>query len=371
MGAHFLVLLLFFQLGVMPMALVGVASVALYLCAFLLLARGRFRTAFWIAVFELSLHGILATLLVGPQFGFQYYPLLVLILLFIQPFYSTAQSVFFSGTTLASAGLITGYALYHPPLYAVSSGWSEVMIVTMMMLWPIFVLVMVLPFIRASAEAEEALEAAFAESERLLLNVLPQPIAERLKASPGMIADEHDNVAVLFVDIVGFTAMSDRLSPGQIVQLMNQIFSAVDALVEKFGAEKIKTIGDAYMVAVGLPTPCADPDETIAELALEILAAFDAFLEPGTNRPVEARIGIHSGRVVAGVIGNRKFAYDIWGDTVNTAARLESAGVPGKIQLTEEMAARLAERFFVTPRGEITVKGKGQVAVCFLDGLRA
>jgi len=225
---------------------------------------------------------------------------------------------------------------------------------------------MVLPFVRASARAEKELATAYGESERLLLNILPESIAKRLKTTEGMIADDHDKVAILFADIVGFTRMSDRLRPAEVVTLLNDVFNAIDELVAKYGVEKIKTIGDAYMVVAGLPNPVADPDETIARLALDIRETVSRFTEPETGNPVQVRIGISSGSVVAGVIGNRKFAYDLWGDAVNVAARMEATGEAGKIQATDAFAASLADRFEFEPRGEIEIKGKGKTATCFL-----
>ncbi len=366
--AHLSVLLLFWQTGVRPMAVFGIFSVATYLFALFLLIRGYFRLAFWIAIAELILHGIAATVCVGIQYGFQQYALLVLILLFIQPFYGTKMAVMMAALTLTSTGLLTIYALNNPPLYQISGNWSDAMTVTMTIMWPVFVLVMVLPFIRASARAEEEVQAAYGESERLLLNILPSSIAEKLKASPDMIADDHEKVAILFVDIVGFTELSERLQPGEVVALLNQIFNAIDDLVSKHGCEKIKTIGDAYMVVAGLPKPVENSEKTIAQLALDIRSAVSRFSLPGTDKPVQVRIGINSGKVVAGVIGNRKFAYDLWGDAVNVASRMEATGLVGAIQMPDELAQRLADHFQIEPRGLIEVKGKGKVATSLLIG---
>jgi class 3 adenylate cyclase len=203
-----------------------------------------------------------------------------------------------------------------------------------------------------------------------LLNILPKPIAERLKRSSGMIADDYDRVAILFADIVGFTAMADRLPPGEVVDLLNDVFNAFDKLAENYRVEKIKTIGDAYMVVAGLPTAEDEPEEILARLALDLVRATEQFRTPGTGAPLQVRIGLNSGRVVAGVIGQRKFAYDLWGDAVNVAARLEATGEPGRIQLSESLADTLADRFTFEPRGEIEVKGKGLMRTCFLTGTR-
>lgn len=366
--AHAQSMLTFLNVGVMFMFYFNIFSVTLFIAASLLLRAGRYRLAYWGALTELVLHGIAATVCVGYEQGYQNYAFLVVVLLFIQPFYSRTFSIFMSAATLASAGLVVFYSLNNPPVYQIDESWAQSQTVSATIIWPIFVLIMVLPFVAASARAEKQLNDAYAESERLLLNILPAPIAERLKTTGGMIADDHERVAVLFADLVGFTDMSSRLQPAEVVSVLNEVFNAIDDLVAKYGVEKIKTIGDAYMVVAGLPTPIADPNETIARLALEIQDTVKNFTEPGSDRAVSVRIGINAGKVVAGVIGNRKFAYDLWGDTVNVAARMEASGEAGRIQVTDEFAAGLADRFTFEPRGEIDIKGKGMIATSFLVG---
>jgi class 3 adenylate cyclase len=212
-----------------------------------------------------------------------------------------------------------------------------------------------------------ALDVEKGKSDALLLNILPAQVAERLKADGESIADGFAQVTVLFSDIVGFTKMSDRLSPAELVRRLNAIFSAFDALADRFGVEKIKTIGDAYMVAGGLPHRTEDHAEAIAEMAIEMRAALEG-LKGTLGEAISIRIGIHTGPVVAGVIGKKKFIYDIWGDTVNTASRMESHALPGTIQVSEETYKLLGPKFALTPRGEIDVKGKGMMKTWFLDG---
>ena len=365
---HFLVMLSFLNTGVTFMVIFNIFSVTLFATATYLLRRGYYRLAYWGAIAELVLHGIAATICVGTAYGFQQFPFLVVILLFIQPFYSQRFSIFMTGAVLASSAAVTYYATNNPPVYEIAEYWVNSMIMSSVITWPIFVLIMVLPFVRASARAEKELAAAYGESERLLLNILPAPIARRLKTTEGMIADDFDRVAVLFADIVGFTQMSDRLQPAQVVTLLNDVFNAIDKIVAKYGVEKIKTIGDAYMVVAGVPSPIPDPEETIARLALDIQNAVAQFKVPGTDEPVQVRIGLNAGKVVAGVIGNRKFAYDLWGDAVNVAARMESTGEIGRIQVTDEFAQILEGRFQFEPRGEVDIKGKGVISTSFLTG---
>jgi class 3 adenylate cyclase len=206
-----------------------------------------------------------------------------------------------------------------------------------------------------------------ARAEELLLNVLPASIAERLKRGQRPIADGFPRVSVLFADIVGFTKMSERVTPVELVDRLNRMFSSFDDLADKLKLEKIKTIGDAYMVAGGLHSHEYDHAQTIAEMALGMQRRASEF---GTEfgEPLSIRIGIHTGPVVAGVIGKRKFIYDVWGDTVNTASRMESHGEPGTIHVTEDTRQLLKDMYELSSRGEINVKGKGLMSTWFLVG---
>jgi class 3 adenylate cyclase len=210
-----------------------------------------------------------------------------------------------------------------------------------------------------------ALQLEQERSERLLLNVLPAPIATRLKAGEPVIADAFPEVTVLFADIVDFTRRSQRISPAQVVQALNELFSAFDELAQRYGVEKIKTIGDAYMVAGGLPDPRPDHAQAIAEMALAVQAEVTRHTDP-SGRPLAVRIGIDTGPVEAGVIGTAKFSYDLWGDTVNTASRMESHGIPGCIQVTERTYQRLRDGYRFQQRGPIQVRGMGELVTWFL-----
>jgi class 3 adenylate cyclase len=205
------------------------------------------------------------------------------------------------------------------------------------------------------------------KSERLLLNVLPAPIAARLKQTEGVIADGFPEVTVLFADIVDFTRRSERIAPEQVVQALNDLFSAFDQHARQRGLEKIKTIGDAYMVAGGLPDPRPDHAVAVAEMAMAMRDEVARRTDPG-GQPLAVRIGIDTGPVVAGVIGTSKFSYDLWGDTVNMASRMESQGIAGCIQVTARTYERLRDGYRFERRGPIPVKGKGEIVTYFLVG---
>ncbi len=216
----------------------------------------------------------------------------------------------------------------------------------------------------------EALRTERDRSERLLLNVLPRAIADRLKDAQTTIADSFSEVSILFADIVGFTQLASRVPPGEVVGVLNDIFSDFDALLDRHGLEKIKTIGDAYLVAGGVPTPCPDHAAAVAEMALDMCESLDRF-NLRTGASFAMRVGINSGPVVAGVIGTHKFIFDLWGDAVNIASRMESHGEPGRIQVSEATWQLLGDRYRFEERGVIEVKGKGLMRTFFLLGRQA
>jgi class 3 adenylate cyclase len=213
------------------------------------------------------------------------------------------------------------------------------------------------------------LEEARRRSEELLLNILPSPIAKRLEAGEGMIADRFSDVTVLFADIVGFTPMSAHLPAEDVVELLDAVFTEFDKIAAYYELEKIKTIGDCYMAVGGIPEPRSDHAERVASAALDMLPALSN-LGSRMDLPLSVRIGLHSGDVVAGVIGRQKFIYDLWGDTVNTASRMESHGVGDHIQCTEAVRHLLDHLYEFELRGEVEVKGKGMMPTYFLVGAK-
>jgi adenylate cyclase len=216
-------------------------------------------------------------------------------------------------------------------------------------------------------DALDALRLEQAKSESLLLNILPRSIAEQLKAQTRPIADQFTSASILFADVVDFTPWAERLAPAEVVRILDQLFSHFDTLAERHGLEKIKTIGDCYMAAAGVPTPRPDHARALALMALDMLDVMGASDDVG-QLGLELRVGINSGPVVAGVIGRKRFLYDLWGDAVNTASRMESHGTPGRIQITRATYELLGEEFVYEPRGPILVKGKGEMEAWYLVG---
>jgi adenylate cyclase len=224
-------------------------------------------------------------------------------------------------------------------------------------------------FVRQREQALSALRTEQDRAETLLLNILPRSIADKLKTDTSTIADQFAAASILFADIVDFTPLSERLKPAELVDILDHLFSHFDGLAERYGVEKIKTIGDCYMVAAGVPTPREDHARVMARLALDMREAMRSEDAVG-HLGLELRIGINSGPVVAGVIGRKRFLYDLWGDAVNMASRMESSGTPGRIQVTRETYELLQDEFELEPRGTVAIKGKGEVETWYLVNRR-
>ena len=223
----------------------------------------------------------------------------------------------------------------------------------------LFIFFMVMYYVRQRA-------VLLGQSERLLRNILPSPIADRLKAEDGIIADDFEAASVLFADVVGFTPMTSEMTSAEVVGMLDEVFSEIDRLVDERGLEKIKTIGDEYMVAAGVPEPREDHAEVLCDLALAMRDMADTMTFSG--RRISFRTGINSGAVVAGIIGVKKFSYDLWGDAVNVASRMETSSLPGEIQITRATHDLVSGAFLCEPKGLIDVKGKGEMEVWRLVG---
>ncbi len=225
--------------------------------------------------------------------------------------------------------------------------------------------------LREIDRAERAMESEYERSERLLANILPASIADRLKEpTRTVIADKYDDASILFADIAGYTKRASDTAPAELVRFLDRLYTDLDALVDRHGLEKVKTSGDSYMVVSGVPIPRADHIEALAHLALEIADAVSD-LKDSQGRDVPLRIGMAAGPVVAGVVGAKKFFYDVWGDAVNVAARMETTDVEGRIQVPDNVYERLRHTFVLEERGLVEVKGKGAMHTWYLVGHRA
>jgi adenylate cyclase len=271
-----------------------------------------------------------------------------------------------AGVSLVSLELyynVYGRLVGFPPEIILLSRWSS-----MLTLFMVFLFVSLYHY-RVVVNAENRLEREHQVSEGLLLNILPAEIALRLKTSREPIADRIEGASILFADLTGFTVLASRIPPRRVVEILNTLFSKFDQLCHSRGLEKIKTIGDAYMVAGGVPTAAESHYAAVADCALEMIAFIKS--DPIPEAPgLSVRIGIHTGPVVAGVICERKFAYDLWGDTVNTASRMESHGLPNRIHVSAEFYERTKDRYLYEPRGALSIKGKGMMETYLLEGKR-
>lgn len=363
---HLLFIFLFLYWNVPALAIANVFSVILWTAA-IIFWRYRYQHLSIVTVaFEVIIHAALSVQYLGWGSGMQYY---LFTLLLAGSLIHWPRRISLSFTVLLATLFILFYyyAQFNPPLAAVDP--FQLGLLNSVNIISTFGIcaVTTLYFIAVADKAEAALEVEHAKSEALLHNVLPTVIAARLKQQPATIADGFNHASILFADIVGFTVLSQQIPPDRVVQMLNDIFSRFDELVDRYGLEKIKTVGDAYMAAAGIPTPRVDHAERLADFALamrDVLADYNRSV--GTN--LQLRIGLNSGPVVAGVIGRRRFLYDLWGDSVNTASRMESHGLPGEIQVTDSTYRLLREKYSFVERGEIEVKGKGPMRTYFLRG---
>jgi class 3 adenylate cyclase len=360
---HAAFVVLFGWLGIRHMVIYNVASVVFWLGIIPLHRRRAFALLLTLEASEIVLHAVLATLALGWAAGFQFYVLLIVGFAFLTPM-SMPHKLGLSALSIAiHAGLFL-YVRANPPP-PIGGGVIDVLGVINLVGTSLVLCVIGFVYYLMAERVEGALDRERQRSEQLLLNILPAPIAARLKAGEEPIADRLEDVTIMFCDIVDFTPLAQRIPPDDVVELLNRIFCRIDELVDRYGLEKIKTIGDAYMVAAGVPEPRDDHAEAVARLALDLVRVVE---QTGTG--LRMRIGINSGPVVAGVIGRRKFSYDLWGDSVNLAARMESHGVPGRVQVSEATKDLLQARFEVEERGVIEVKGKGNMRTWFVTAER-
>ena len=363
---HGLMVPLFYFLDRPVLAVFNIASTVIFAACTYLQTRDQASTAFMLASIEMCLHGILATLLLGVETGFFFYILLLSGIAVLGPLKEMRLRIFSSATFAVLAAVVCAYVLAYGPSEPLGFMWTAVFLVTNILMLVVFLTVILHSYDNAVTSAEQALQKEHGRSEALLDNILPPKVSARLKQGEEPIADSHAQVTVLFADIVGFTERSAKMPPEHLLELLNNAFTRFDHLVERYDLEKIKTIGDAYMVVGGVPEPRDDHAQAVAGLAIDMVEACDE-ISSELGEPFNVRIGINSGPVVAGVIGERKLAYDLWGDVVNTASRMESHGEPGRIQITPATKELLNGAFRLEPREGIDIKGKGRMTTYFLN----
>lgn len=367
---HALFLLAFLQLNETLLAIFNIASVACYLLCLWLLRRGYLGASMVLATFEVVIHQVWVVRVFGLESGFQYYLLML-------PFASALIPTwrFWQRLPLAAVPLLVLLALLisgqsHVPPRPLPDHWQQLFLLVNVSGLVVVQAVVVMAYANAAKDAEFALSGAYAESEALLSRILPVSIAARLKQSPDAVADRFDDVTVVFADIVGFTTLSEERTPLRLVRLLDRLIGTFDRLAAEHGVEKIKTLGDAWMGVAGAPQRQDDHARRAAEFALAAMQVIEGLNEE-TGERLKLRIGMASGGAVAGVIGRDKFAYDLWGDTVNLAARMESSGLAGEIQVSEATFRLLDDAYELAPRGAVDVKGKGPVQTWLLRGRRS
>jgi len=314
---------------------------------------------FFILIAQLFL---VTNLFLGKESGIHYYLFCIMPFLIIAfPRKEDLAFIIPIGTADLLAFVFTEYAPFNSP-FAVKPSWETLTFIHMASTTGTLLLISALVLILYwdIRRAKNALEREHSRSESLLLNILPAPIALRLKSSPDAIAETYQEASVLFADIAGFTALAARFRPNELVAILNRYFSCYDELAEKYCVEKIKTIGDAYMAAAGIPQVRNDHATVLIQMASEMLE-MTGRISRECGLDLAIRIGINSGEVTAGVIGKRKFIYDLWGDTVNIASRMESHGLPGRIQVSPRTYQLLKDEFSFEHRGRIEIKGRGEL----------
>ena len=361
---HLAFIPLFGLLGMKLLSLYNIASVILYGACLYFNLNGRIRAATLLMFIEVCTFISLATVTLGWESNFHYYLIMLAMFMFLTPWHDFLKIlptvvIFCLYGVLYMQTAHTSFEADFPRGVLAAFSYANIV--------GIFCGVCFVAYYYhvAATRAEESLNREYQRSEDLLHSILPEPIASRLKASPGTIADGFLEASILFADIVDFTPLSEELAPRRLIELLNDVFSRFDDLADRYELEKIKTIGDAYMVVSGIPNTRDDHAQAIAHMALDMIDVMEEF-NGYIKRPLTLRIGMHCGPVVAGVIGKKKFIYDLWGDSVNTAARMESHGISGEIQVTDRMYMRLKDSFVLEERGTIDIKGKGAVKTYFL-----
>ena len=371
MVCHLAMVFIYIVLNVPTMAAINFGAVFVYLVAIALARSGKHYLGIGLVFVELAIHIPLATVLLGLETGYLLFNYTVAMCSPLVYGRTEVRSRILTLAYIAVSSVTTTAFMYNRPPVIVLEAWQVRVIFWVVAVSTSLVLAyFAFYFGRASDAAETRIELELARSDKLLLNVLPESIAARLKAGTQTIVDDIPTATILFADVVGFTQFAAQVPASRVVEILNNVFTAFDQISEEFGLEKIKTIGDAYMVAGGVPE--LDPDHAV-HVVRAAVAMLDAIaeLQVQDGHKLNIRIGIHTGSVVAGVIGANKFSYDLWGATVNTASRLESHGLPGQINISDTTKNLIHADFEVEDRGPIQLKGVGFERCWFVRGYRS
>lgn len=361
---HFLLIFIFFYIGLNIMAYVNMISVGIFLLALYLVRKHLyFLFPSILASLEVNVHAFLAVYFLGLESGFQYLIFLLVLCAFFFP--NVKAATFITLFSLANYILLLLLFIENTPPFFVPTATLN--------LFHIFLSASTIIIIAASAYifrhvvnvTEALLNIQFDRAERLLRNILPVSVGERLKEKEQLIADGFPQASILFADLQNFTEFAGSTDPRNLVKTLNELFSSFDNLLEHHGVEKIKTIGDAYMVATGLPQKSSRHAEQITDYAHSMIEVINNFNKKN-GLDFSVRIGINSGPVIAGVVGKKKYSYDLWGDTVNVASRMESSGSPGEIHLSENTYRLIKNKYSFIKREPLQVKGKGLMQTYFV-----
>jgi len=352
------------------MAYFNILSCSVFILNLYLNRRGLYNIAIFFTSSEVTLHAVLAVYFLGWQSGFHYYIIDIIPLIFYVPYIKTVIKSFISLAILTLYLLLMFFNQRYGHSYIIND--KILQAVNYINVFCGFFAIASINFFfdKAVKDSEKKLENQIKISDSLLLNILPKKIADKLKNQKGTLADKYSNTTILFVDIVGFTSLTEKSTPENLINLLNNIFSKFDDLTEIYGLEKIKTSGDSYMVAGGVPEPKEDHAEAIANMSLQIKFLIEKFNVKLGKNILNVRMGINSGPVIAGVIGKKKFIFDLWGDTVNVASRMESHGVIGEIQASEKTFNILKGKYIFENRGPLNIKGKGMMNTYLLKSAK-
>ena len=362
--AHFVFIIFFFYIGLNFMAYINFISVGIFLlCVYVNHKRTGILLQGVLAAIEVNAHAGLAVYFLGWDAGFQYFIFPLVVNFFFYPDKKISIGIFIFSLT----NYITLFVLFttRMPAFYVHPTVMNTMQISISASSLIYVGAMAYFFSRTVEQTEELLQIQYDRAERLLRNILPVSVGERLKEKDQLIADGFPQASILFADLQNFTEFAGSTDPKNLVHTLNELFSSFDDLLEQNEVEKIKTIGDAYMVASGLPRESSRHAEQITAYALAMLSAVNDFNKK-QGLDFSIRIGINSGPVIAGVVGKKKYAYDLWGDTVNVASRMETSGAPGQIHLSDNTHRLISDKYSFTRREPLKIKGKGLMQTYFL-----